>query len=122
MRKCKKTKKTLMYEFCYDYAKSKYDENTKIFYMNTDIVHVRTEDIYKDISDYDEIRFDTSIFKLHRLFVLMKDELDGLITKEFVGLRTKIKIYLKVNNDEDKKAQGIELYKEKLIKKIIKAV
>ena len=37
---------------------------------------------------------------------LMKDELDGQVMKEFVGLRAKAYSYLKDNNDEDKKAKG----------------
>ena len=36
----------------------------------------------------------------------MKDELSGQIMKEFVGLKAKTHIYLKDNNDEDKKAKG----------------
>ena len=36
----------------------------------------------------------------------MKDELDGQIMKEFVGLRAKTYSYLNDNNDEDKKAKG----------------
>ena len=37
-----------MYEFCYDYIKSKYCENTKLCFMDTDsfIVYVKTDDIY----------------------------------------------------------------------------
>ena len=44
--------KTLMYEFWYDYVKPKYDENAKLCYMDTDsvLVHVKTDDIYKDIA------------------------------------------------------------------------
>ena len=38
----------------------------------------------------------------------MKDKLGGEIMKEFVGLRAKTYSYLKDNNDEDKKAKGIE--------------
>ena len=38
----------------------------------------------------------------------MKDELGGQIMKEFAGLRANIGIYLKDNNDEDKKAKGIK--------------
>ena len=45
---------------------------------------------------------------------LMKDDLDGQIMKEFVGLRTKIYSYLKDNNDDDKKAKG----RKKKIKRI----
>ena len=46
--------KTVMYELWYDYLKPKYGENVKLFYMDTDsfIVHVKTDDIYKDIAEY----------------------------------------------------------------------
>ena len=45
--------KTVMYEFWYGYVKPKYGENTKVCYMVTDsfIVHVKTDDIYKDIAE-----------------------------------------------------------------------
>ena len=44
--------KAVMYEFWYDYVKPKYGENAKLSYMITDsfIVHVKKEDIYKDIT------------------------------------------------------------------------
>ena len=43
--------KTVMYEFWYDYVKPKYSENEKLCYMGTDsfVVHVKIDDIYKDI-------------------------------------------------------------------------
>ena len=52
----------LMYEFWYDYLKPKYGEKAKLCYMDTDslIVYVKTDDIYKDISEHPETRFDTS--------------------------------------------------------------
>ena len=45
--------KTLMYEFWYDYIKPKYRNNAKLGYMDTDsfIIHIKTEDFYKDIAD-----------------------------------------------------------------------
>ena len=51
-----------MYEFWYDYVKPKYDERAKLCYMDTDgfIVCIKTVDIYKDIAEYLETRFDTS--------------------------------------------------------------
>ena len=54
--------KTLMYEFWYDYMKPKYGDNVKLYYMDTDsfIMHIKTEDFYKDISGDVEKRFDTS--------------------------------------------------------------
>ena len=60
--------KTVMYEFWYDYVKLKYGENAKLCYMDTDsfIVHVKIDDIYKDIVEDVEIRFDTPNFELDR--------------------------------------------------------
>ena len=51
-----------MYELQHDYVKPKYSENVKLYYMNTDsfIVHIKTDDIYRDIAEDIETRFDTS--------------------------------------------------------------
>ena len=45
--------KTLMYEFWYDYIKPKYRDKAKLCYMDTDsfIIHIRTDDFYKDVAD-----------------------------------------------------------------------
>ena len=85
--------------------------------MDTDsfIVHVKIENIYKDIAEDVETRFFTSDFELDRpmpkgkrknVIWLMEDELVGLLMKKIVGLRAKTYTYLKENNDEDKKAKG----------------
>ena len=59
--------KTVMYEFWYDYVKPKYDEKAKLCYIDTDsfIVHVKTDDIYKDITGDVEKNFDTSNYEIH---------------------------------------------------------
>ena len=56
--------KTVMYEFWYDDLKPKYGENAKLCFIYTDsfIVHVKTDDIYKDITEDVDTRFDTSTF------------------------------------------------------------
>ena len=75
--------------------------------MNNDsfIVHVKTDNIYKDLAQDVETRFDTSNFEIDRPLPkkigLMKDELGEKVMKEFVGLRAKTCSYLKDNNDED---------------------
>ena len=53
---------TLMYEFWYDYLKPKYGDKVKLCYMDTDsfIIHVETEDFYKDIANDVDKWFDTS--------------------------------------------------------------
>ena len=91
-------------------------KNAKLCYMNTDsfIVHVKIENIYKDIAEDVETRFDISNFELDRslskektkkVIGLMKDELGRKIMKEFVGLRAKTYGSLKDNDDEGKKAK-----------------
>ena len=105
-----------MYKFWYDYVKTKYGQNTKFYYMDTEnfIAQVKTDDIYKDIAKDVETRFDTSNFELNRplpkgknkkVVGLMKHELGGEIMKEFSGLRAKIYSYLKGKNNKDKKAK-----------------
>ena len=54
--------KTIMYEFWYDYIKLKYGEKAKLCYMDTDsfTVHVNTNDVYKDIAEDIETKFESS--------------------------------------------------------------
>ena len=79
------------------------------------IVHVKVDDICKDIAE----DVDTSIFEIDRPLLmgknekvigLMKDEAGGQIMKEFVRLRAKAYSYLKHNNGEDEKAKGTKKY------------
>ena len=60
--------KTVMYEFWYNCTKPKYGENEKLCYMDTDsfIVHVKTDDTYKDIAEDFEKRFDTLKYEIDR--------------------------------------------------------
>ena len=60
--------KTLMYKFSYDYLKPKYQENARLCYMDTDsfIIYFKTEDVYVDIADDVEKRFDTSNYEVNR--------------------------------------------------------
>ena len=57
-----------MHEFWYDYVKQKYGENVNLCYMDTDsfVVHVKTDDIYKNTGENIKTRFDTSNFELDR--------------------------------------------------------
>ena len=54
--------KIVMYEFWYEYMKPKYFDNVKLCYMDTDsfIMHIKTEDLYENIANDVEKRFDTS--------------------------------------------------------------
>ena len=102
---------SIMYETWYDYVKP------KLCYMDKDsfIVYIKTDDIYKDIAEDVETRFDTSNYELDRLLPkaknkkvigLMKDQLGGKIMTKFVGLRAKTYSYLIDDGSEDKKAKS----------------
>ena len=78
-------------------------------------VYIKTDDIYKDIAEDVETRFDTSNYELDKLlpkgknkkvFGLMKYELSGKIMTKFVGLRAKIYSFLIDDGSDDKKAKG----------------
>ena len=65
------------------------------------IVYIKTDDIYKDIAEDIETRFDTLNYELERPFPkgknkkviwLMKDELGRKIMAKFVGLRAKTQL------------------------------
>ena len=60
--------KILMYEFWYNYMKPKYNDNVRLCYMDTDsfVMHIKTNDFYKDIASDFENRFDTSNYELNR--------------------------------------------------------
>ena len=108
--------KTLMYEFWYDYMKPKFGDNVKLCYMDSDnfIMHIKTEDFYKDIADDVEKRFDTSNYEFNRplpagkdkkVIGLMKDELGEKIMTKCVALKPKNYSYLTDDCEEDKKAK-----------------
>ena len=133
--------KILMYEFWYDYMKPKYNDNVRLCCMDTDsfVMHIKTNDFYKDIASDVENRFDISNYEANtsettagpsalarrplptgknkKVIGLMKDELGGKIITEFVTLRPKTYSFLTDNGKEDKKAKGT---KKCIIKKMIK--
>ena len=94
----------VMYEFWYEYVKTKYREKAKLCYMDKGsfIVFIKTEDIYSDIAEDVEIKFDSLNYELDRPFFkgknkkvirFIKDKLGGKIMKESVVLRSKTYSY-----------------------------
>ena len=57
-----------MYESWYNYIKPKYSEKAKLCYLDTAgfIVYIKTDDIYEDIPESVEIRFNTSNYESFR--------------------------------------------------------
>ena len=122
-----------MYEFWYDYIKPKYGDRAKLCYMDTDsfVIHIITEDFYKDIANDVERWFDTfncdendkrllPIGKNKKIIGLFKDELGGKIMEEFCALRAKAYVYL-INgyNDDDYDKEKILNKKAKGTKKCV---
>ena len=90
--------------------------------MDTDsfIVYIKTENIYKDIAEDVETRFDNSNYewegncidrtlskeKNEKVIGLMQGELGGKIMTKFVEIRSKLYSYLLDESSEDKKPKG----------------
>ena len=102
-----------MYEFWYDYVKTKYEDKAQLCYVVTDsfVVNIKTKDFFKDVNK----RFDTSNYTFDRplptginkkVIGLMKDKLGGDIITEFVALIPKAYSYITNNFIEMKKAKG----------------
>ena len=89
-------------------------QNYVIWIQTVSFVNTKTDDIYKDIAQDVETRFNTSNYELHRplpkgknkkVTRLMKDESGGKIMIELVGLRAKTYSYLTDDSSKDKKAK-----------------
>ena len=99
--------KTLMFEFWYDYLNPMYGDKIRLCYTDTDsfIMHIKTEDFYKDINADVDKWFDTSNFdkndnrpleigKNKNVLGKFKDEIGGKIMTKFCGLRAKTYLFL----------------------------
>ena len=111
--------KILLYDFHYQYMQKKFANNCKLLYTDTDslIYEIICENIY-DLMKEDLSRFDTSdypkdnIYNMPRVnnkvLGLMKDECNGKIVTEFVGLRSKMYSVKVEDKDRIKKAKGLK--------------
>jgi hypothetical protein len=106
--------KLLMFQFWYECIKPLYGEKVKLLYTDTDslIIHVETEDVYQDMKEHSDW-FDTSDYPTdHPCFSLtnkkvpgkMKDELNGELILEFVGIRSKMYSILTETDKTSKRA------------------
>ncbi|XP_070170415.1 uncharacterized protein [Polyergus mexicanus] len=105
--------KVCLYEFHHEYMLPLYRKNCKIMYTDTYslIYHIECEDVYENMKR-DIARFDTSDYPANNAYGiplenkkvpgLMKDENNGAIQTEFVGLRAKM-YALRVNSKKDTK-------------------
>ena len=121
--------KTLMYDFHYNYIKKKYGNKAKLLLTDTDslMYEIQTEDFYEDIKEDVKDRFDTSGYPPNhpsgipsglnkKVLGMFKDEVNGDIIDEFVGLRAKLYSYKMFYGEESKKCKGV---KKSVVKKSI---
>lgn len=108
-----------MYQFWYDYIKPKYGNKATLMYTDTDslVTYIRTDDIYADFGKgSSDSPFDTSkcIIKEYqcddnkKVIGKMKDECDGHIIYEFIGLRPKMYNCIIADEEDKKKCKGIK--------------
>ena len=103
-----------MYQFQYDHVKPKYDEKAKLCVMYTDsfIAYIKIADIYKDVAEENERRFDTYGLRVRKAatksiewngYWLNKWRSRQEKVTEFVGLTAKTFSYLTDDGSENKK-------------------
>lgn len=108
-----------MYNFHYKYMVKKFPGRLALNYMDTDsfIYTIETNDFYKEIIPDIKEQFDTSDYPLDNRFKIplenkkvlgmMKDELKGVLIKEFIGLRSKMYAIIPDTGKEIKRAKGV---------------
>ena len=113
--------RTLMYDFHYNYIKQKYDDKAKLLFTDTDslMYEIQTSNFNIDISADVEHRFDTSNYPSghpsgiptglnKKVLGMFKDEANGKVIDEFVGLRAKLYSYKMFEGEESKKCKGVK--------------
>ncbi|GET55766.1 hypothetical protein GLOIN_2v1775922 [Rhizophagus irregularis DAOM 181602=DAOM 197198] len=128
--------KLCMYQFYYDTLKVRYGEKIQLCYTDTDslLVQIQTEDINADLIDMAD-QFDFSDYpKDHPVRKALgdktdinmkipgkfKDECNGAVIAEFIGLRAKMYSILKVGDETTNPKHGIRKAKgvpSKVVKK-----
>ena len=112
--------KSLMYDFHYNYIKTKYGDKVKLLFTDTDSLayKIKTKDFYKDINPDIEKLFVTSDYPTNhpsgiktglnsKVLGMFNDEAGGKQIVEFVGLRAKLYSYKMLDSSEDKKCKGM---------------
>ena len=112
--------KSLMYDFHYNYIKTKYGDKAKLLFTNTDSLayEIRTKDFYNDINPDIEKRFDISEYQTNhpsgiktrvnsKVIGMFKDEAGRKQIVEFVGLKAKLYSHKMLDSSEDKKCKGV---------------
>jgi hypothetical protein len=112
--------KLTIYDFHYKYIKPRFGDKANVCYTDTDslIYEIKTDDFYEYIRHDARDYFDTSDFPENNIYNIphvnkkvlgmMKDENNGRIMTEFVGLRSKMYSIRVEGQDKVKKLKGVK--------------
>ena len=108
--------KLLMYDFHYEYFKNKYD--ARLLFTDTDslVYEIKGEDDVdekicsdKDLFDFSDYSKNSKLYDVtnKKVIAKMKDELSGKAISEFIGLKSKMYSLISVDNEEKRRAKGV---------------
>ena len=107
-----------MYDFHYNYIKTKYGDKAKLLFTDTDsLAYEITTTDSTDINPDIEKRLDTSDYPINhpsgvktglnsKVLGMLKDEVGGKQIAEFIGSRAKLYSYKMLDGSEEKKFKG----------------
>ena len=111
---------SLIYDFHYNYIKTKYKDKAQLLFTDTDSLayEIKIKDFSKDINPDIEKLFDTSDYPINhpspiktglnsKVLGMFKDEAGEKQIVEFVGLRAKLYSYKMLDGSVDKKCKGV---------------
>ena len=109
-----------MYDFHHNFIKKHFD--TELLFSDTDILtyEIKSEDVYeeffkpKHLFDFSNFPKDSKIFNEANKNVIgrMKDESEGKINDEFVGLKSKMYSTKNIDDKESNTAKGVNIATE----------
>ena len=111
--------KSFMYDFHYNYIKTKYGDKAKLLFTDTDsLAHEIPKIFYKDVKPDIEKRFDTSDYPTNHpsgikaglnsnVLGMFNDEASGKQIVEFVGLKAILYSYTMLDGSEYNKCKGV---------------
>ena len=112
-----------IFEFHYKYINDKFDAELLFTVTDSLVYEIKTEYVYESLF-VDKGLFDFSYYPLaskffdsvnKKVIAKMKDEFKGKLISEFIGVKLKLCSFIAVDNEEAKKAKGVN---KNIVKKI----
>ena len=109
-----------MYDFYYNFIKNNFDAELQFTDTVSLTYEIKSENVYeeffkwKDLFDFSNYSKDSKFFDETNKKVIgkMKDEFDGVIVDEFVGLKSKMYSMKKIDGKEYNTAKGVKIATE----------